>query len=172
MLSDISRYPLKSELLMIRIWLALLLACTVAVGRFGNAPPTRCFMPRAVSEELEKSDAVFTGKVIAEEYQPVKPTSDDGEVLTVKLAVERWWKGEMKKEVTLYTQTIRYPNGMTSFMEEDFCFQVGMRYLVYASDTAGKLRTNGCRRTKSLVQADDDLRELGEGRPPEKKGEH
>ena len=72
---------------MIRIWLALLLTCTVAVGRFGNAPPARCFMPRTVSEELEKSDAVFTGKVIAEEYQPVKPASDDGEVLTVKLAV-------------------------------------------------------------------------------------
>jgi hypothetical protein len=161
-----------SELLMIRIWLVLLLTCTVAVGRFGNAPSTRCFKPRTVTEELEKSDAVFTGKVIAEEYQPVKSTSEGGEVLTVKLAVERWWKGEVKKEVTLYTQTIRYPNGRTSFMSEDFRFQVGMRYLVYASGTSGELRTNGCRRTKAVVQADDDLRELGEGRPPEEKGEH
>jgi hypothetical protein len=155
---------------MIRIWLALLLTCAVAMGRFGNAPPVRCFVPPTVSEELEKSDAVFTGKVITEEYQPVKPTSAGGEVLTVKLAVERWWKGEMKKEVTLYTQVIRYPNGVTSFMDEDFRFQVGVRYLVYASGTAGELRTNGCRRTKAVVLAEEDLRELGEGRPPEEKG--
>jgi hypothetical protein len=110
---------------MIIIWLAYFLTSAVAVGYFGNTSPARCFIPRTVSDELEKSEAGFTGKVIAEEYMPVKPTSAGGEVLTVKLAVERWWKGEMKKEVILYTQTIRYPNGVTSFMDEDFRFQVG-----------------------------------------------
>jgi len=132
--------------------------------------PARCPTPPKVSDELEKSDAVFTGKVITEEYQPVKPTSAGGDVLTVKLAVERWWKGERKKEVTLYTQTIRYPNGLTSFMSEDFRFHVGERYLVYAKLTARGLSTNNCRRTKALALAEEDLRDLGEGRLPEEEG--
>jgi hypothetical protein len=79
-------------------------------------------------------------------------------------------EGGNEKGVTLYTQVIRYPNGLTSFMDEDFRFQVGIRYLVYASGTAGEFRTNSCRRTKTVMLAEEDLRELGDGRPPEEKG--
>ncbi len=155
------------EFLMSR-WQAIALASAILAGGAEPASTARCFIPVSVSEELQKSDAVFAGKVIAEEYRPLKTASDRGEVLTVRIAVEKWWKGGKSDEVILYTSTIRYPGGITSFLDHDFHFRVGERYLVYASGDSDSLRTNGCRRTKKLGSADDDLQQLGEGKAPEK----
>jgi len=137
-------------------------------GSVEPASTARCYIPVSVSEELQKSDAVFSGKVIAEEYRPLKTSAAQGEVLTVRIAVEKWWKGGKSEEVTLYTSGIRYSGGITSFEDEDFLFSLGERYLVYASGSSDSLRTNGCRRTKKLGLADEDLQKLGEGKAPEK----
>jgi hypothetical protein len=151
-----------------RVWQAIALASVMLTGGVESASTARCFLPPSVSEELQKSDAVFAGKVIAEEYRPLKTTSDQGEVLTIRIAVEKWWKGGKSEELILYTSTIRYSDGLTSSMAEDFQFSVGERYLVYASGASDSLRTNVCRRTKKLGSADEDLQQLGEGKAPEK----
>ena len=151
-----------------RVWQALALASAMLTGGVATAAPARCFMPVSVSEELERSDAVFAGKVIADEYRPLKTSTGQGEVLTVRFAVEKWWKGAKSEEVILYTSTIRHSERLYSFMAEDFRFSVGERYLVYASGSSDSLRTNGCRRTKKLGLADEDLQKLGEGKAPEK----
>jgi hypothetical protein len=54
------------------VWQALALAFVMLTGGVEPESTSRCFIPVGVSEELEKSDAVFAGKVIAEEYPPLK----------------------------------------------------------------------------------------------------
>src|SRR5262249_5600099 len=105
-----------------RVWQALALASAMLTGRIEPAPPARCFISISVSEDFEKSAAVFSGKVIAEEYRPLKTSAAEGEVLTIRITVEKWWKGGKSEEVTLYTSTVRYSGGITSFMSEDFRF--------------------------------------------------
>src|SRR5262249_45954033 len=88
-----------------RVWQALALASAMLTGRIEPASTARCSIPVSVSEELQKSDAVFAGKVIAKEYRPLKTPAGEGEVLTVRIAVEKWWKGGKSEEVTLFTSS-------------------------------------------------------------------
>ncbi|HKC88075.1 MAG TPA: hypothetical protein VKG02_18970, partial [Blastocatellia bacterium] len=154
-----------------RVWQALALASAMLTGGLATAAPARCSKPVSVLAELEKSDAVFAGKVIAEEYRPLKTSTAQDEVLTVRFAVEKWWKGARSEEVILYTSTIRNSERIISSEEEDFRFSVGERYLVYASGAPDDLRTNGCRRTKKLESADEDLQKLGEGGAPQQSAQ-
>src|SRR5262245_60323092 len=63
------------------VWQALALAFVMLTGGVEPVSTSRCFIPVGVSEELEKSDAVFAGKVIAEEYRQLKisavPSDED-----------------------------------------------------------------------------------------------
>lgn len=131
----------------------------------------RCIARRAVSEEFSRSSAVFSAVAIAEEYRPVKQNEDgkSEEVLVVRFAVEQWWKGSGDEEVVLYTSATRLPDGGSRIWSEDFHFQVGERYLIYAFGSAERLSTNGCSRTSKLENAAEDLQELGEGMKPVKK---
>jgi hypothetical protein len=133
----------------------------------------RCPLPKSVSDEYRDANAVFSGKVIAEEYRPVNQQvriyPAGSEVLTVKVAVDRWWKGGETEEVVLYTSVVRSPDGLVRFMSEDFVFRVGEKYLVYAYESKDKLGTNVCTRTAKLENAGEDLRELGEGKTPVKR---
>ena len=151
-----------------RVWQAIALATAMLTGGVEPASTARCSIPVSVSEELQKSDAVFAGKVIAEEYRPLKTSAGEGEVLTVRIAVEKWWKGAKTEEVTQYTSTIRHSGRITSAEDEEFQFGLGERYLVYASKFSDNLRTSVCQRTKKLELADEDLQKLGEGKAPEK----
>ncbi len=72
----------------------------------------RCMSPRSVSEELDKSVAVFSGKAVAEEYRKLEPDGV-GEVLVIKIKVERVWKGDIKGEAVMYTRNLKH--GTTSF---------------------------------------------------------
>jgi hypothetical protein len=116
---------------------------------------------------------VFSGEVIAEEYTYLEKGDPNGpgnaQTLIVKLKVNCWWKGNGAAEVELYTSVRMYANGITSAMADDFQFRKGESYLVYASGSDGKFSTSDCMRTQKLADADEDLRELGQGREPEKK---
>lgn len=150
----------------------LLLAITLLVLQSNAVPASRCFKRGSASDELKSSTAVFSGQAIAEEYRPVESKEErlpeGGEVLVIRFAVENWWKGSGGEEAVLYTGVTRYPNGYTKMFAEDFTFRVGEKYLVYAFGAKDSLRTDGCRRTTELEKAEEDLRELGEGKPPEK----
>lgn len=118
-----------------------------------------------VADELKRANAVFAGEVIAKEYRDIETGEDAGaQVLIVKFKVDRWWKGDHSKEVYLYTSITKFPDGSSRHNTEDFRFDKGKSYLVYALKFADKLMTNGCTRTKMLSEAEEELRELGEGR--------
>ena len=127
----------------------------------------------SVAVSIKNSTAVFSGEVISEEYRDVKKDSvgeaREAKALFIKLKVKRWWKGNRDEEVELYTSVRKYADGTTSVMAEDFLFQKGESYLVYAYGPAERLRTDGCQRTRKLADAEKDLSELGEGTVPEKK---
>ena len=132
-----------------------------------------CRARRSVSEELKHSTIVFSGKAVAEEYRPIITAPpgwpEGGEILVIKFSVARRWKGSVEEEVFLYTGVSRWPGGYRRIAGEDFGFKVGEQYLVYAFGENEHLHTTECERTTKLEKAAEDLKELGEGRLPEKK---
>lgn len=106
---------------------------------------------KLVRDELKRSNAVFSGKVLSITY-------DDG-ALVVKFSVLRTWKHVKAAEVTVRTP----PNDSMC----GYTFEVGQTYLVYAGSVIeGELWTNHCTRTKNIRDASEDIRALGQGRAP------
>ncbi len=117
-----------------------------------------CDLPRAgkpikqeVAEARNKSRAVFLGTVVAIDKKP-------GDLyVAVRFTIEEFWKGALRKEVTVFTGQGGGDCG--------YKFEVGQRYLVYAyryNDT--DLGTNICQRTTGLIEAAEDLKVLGKGK--------
>lgn len=154
--------------------IVFLLAMTLVGLQSDAIAASRCFKPVSVSDELKRSTAVFSGMAIAEEYRPINSEQmpKESKRLVIRFAVEHWWKGFNDAEVVLDTSVVRHPDGITSFMDEDFTFRIGEKYLVYAYFFEGHLRTDGCRRTKKLAEAEEDLRKLGQGKSPERTNDH
>jgi hypothetical protein len=100
-------------------------------------------------EALQQASAVFTGTVVA--------VDTSGVTSTVRLQVDRSWKGAKCGEVTVTTPADSAACG--------FDFQVGQNYLVYADKQQGKFSVSLCSRTSLTSQAGEDLTALG---PPEK----
>ena len=133
-----------------------------------GVPGFECPPPPKVRQALATATAVFSGKVVSQEYVDVHTDSSDKasepKAVVVKLKAERWWKGNGSREVLLYTSVRKYPSGTTSMMADDFTFRQDESYLVYAYGPEKELRTSRCTRTKKLADAEDDLRELGAGK--------
>ncbi|MDQ3685821.1 MAG: hypothetical protein M3430_09495 [Acidobacteriota bacterium] len=134
-------------------------------------PGVECSVPGSPTEELRKSKAVFTGKVIGRKYVMDNPSGVGfpGQRLVIRLQVERVWKGEIGEEVLMYTSWMRQLNGSDSTSGEDFGFENSQRYLIYAGGTLERLSTSACTRSRELGKAGDDLKELGEGHEPTRK---
>lgn len=151
----------------------LLFICAMLLIPAQVATANRCWNPGGVAEEFKKASCVFSAKVVAEEYRPVKPATADQpegrEVLVVKLSVERWWKGDIGEEAEMYTMVSRLPDGSSQMHAEDYRFEIGTQYLIYAFGPPERLRTSVCTRTVRIEKAEADLRELGEGNVPRKK---
>ena len=122
-----------------------------------------CIVPGTPSEELEKSAAVFTGKVLSiEKNQRLKipvvssdaPT-DIARQLKVHFQVDRVWKGQADETMSLGTAQYGASCGFT--------FVEGEEYLVYSRDGA---TVNLCSRTKLIADGQEDLDALGAGSPP------
>ena len=123
---------------------------------------------RTLLDEFKSSAAVFSGKVVAQEYKRLPDTiySDpDIKFLHVKLKVDRWWKGSGDVEVIVLPGLAK-GKGYTLRSGETFYFTSNESYLVFATASKGSLLTNDCSRTKTLVKAEEDLKVLGEGFPP------
>ena len=104
----------------------------------------------SVRNALQSSRAVFVGEVIAEEK--------NGDIKTFTFKVEKYWKGENKKKIEVFVyQTARYQSP----------FKEGEKFLVYAfADEDGDLSVSRCSRSRALEYAEDDLKQLGEGKTP------
>lgn len=114
-----------------------------------------CLPPGTPTEEMEKSGAVFSGKVI--------DVKTDDSTLSAKISVKESWKGMDSKEVTVDTALDSAGCGVN--------FEKGKEYIVYATLEEGKYITSLCSRTAELAYAQDDLNELGKGTVPSKPGD-
>jgi hypothetical protein len=104
----------------------------------------------AFKDALAASSAVFVGKVKSEKKV--------GDTRVFELEVEKYWKGAKKKkiEISVY-ETARF----------QAWFEVGEKYLVFASaEDGGALHVGRCSRSKSVVDASEDLQKLGKGKRP------
>ena len=120
----------------------------------GVSEDCTCIGPGNAREALELSDAVFSGRVIkANEFRS-------------EVEVERVWKGEFRKTRVIVFNPA--PNEPCSFV-----LARGQRYIVFANIDKERGRvsyiTMVCFPTSVLSKAEQTLKELGEGKPFEKR---
>lgn len=119
-----------------------------------------CAVPDDVRTELEMSDAVFTGRVVAVRDTTAEEGTFPGpRVRRVTLRVDRAWKGVDSGTVDVVT-------GMGD-ADCGFPFRRGRSYLVFANRRpAGPLIAGLCGHTARLSRAAAALRALG---PPARR---
>ncbi len=107
-------------------------ACTCVVS---NRP-----LNAQVKEAFNNSTVIFSGEVIS-----ITPKSEYE--VTVKIKVEKSWKGTFSKEVAITTNKNSAMCG--------YGFEVGKTYLVYAYGAKDDLSTTNCSRIKLFSNKED-----------------
>lgn len=118
-----------------------------------------CAGPPEVAESLERSAAIFAGKVTRIAGPAQKLVMSSADPVHVTLEVTEIWKGELNPVAELTTAMSSASCGYDQFA-------VGSEYLVFASAESGRLATGLCDGTKLLTAAGKELSELGAGYPP------
>jgi hypothetical protein len=135
---------------LMRFLLAAVLASISLFAAAGSASACSCAYQTA-EEQLQSSDRVFSGTVLAVE------TVDGayGEIRRAVVQVREIWKGDNEGRVTVETT----PIGSCTFTLE-----LGLTYLIYADqgEDAGVFWTHECKRTRLREYADDDIVKLGD----------
>jgi hypothetical protein len=127
--------------------LFLLTSLTYVPPSHGANSTIRCMIEaKSVKGTLKNSTAVFSGEVLE--------IRSGVNFLQARFRVERSWKGVEAEQVSVLTEnTAESPH-----------YRVGENYLVFAGIRDGKLFTGTCSRTKRLEYAEEDLKQLGEGK--------
>jgi hypothetical protein len=127
--------------------LFLLTSLTYVPPWHGANSTMRCLIePKSIKGALKNSTAVFSGEVLE--------IRSGVNFLQARFRVERSWKGVEAEQVSVLTEnTAESPH-----------YRVGEKYLVFAGIRDGKLFTGNCSRTKRLEYAEEDLKQLGEGK--------
>lgn len=121
-----------------------------------------CAEPYPVKEELERSSAVFSGKVVGIiDKNKSKFIQSSADPIAVRFEVEESWKGLSQTQIIVYTERDSSSCG--------YEFDLGKEYLVYAREVDGELRVSFCSRTALLSAAVKDIEELGKGEKPIEK---
>lgn len=107
----------------------------------------KCAIPN-LKRALQDSSAVFVGKVL-------KVTKEGNEKI-FEFEVAKYWKGvAAKKGGKIKISVLETPRFQAWFQE-------GENYLVFArQDEDGKLRDGRCSASKSLLDASEDIKQLG-----------
>ncbi|QHJ69547.1 hypothetical protein [Planococcus halotolerans] len=146
---------MKNILLLLMI--AVMIAGVVAWPAAASA--CSCIEPPGVAEELERSDAVFSGKAILVDEKPVLFSAATRSVV---FQVAQVWKGPAHSQIKIKTGQGDGDCGIN--------FSAGQEYLVYAVKSemygANELTTIICDRTAVLSQSQGDFAVLGEGQEP------
>jgi hypothetical protein len=117
-----------------------------------------CFQPEGVPIEKQvkdayaKSSSIFLGQVTE-----VRKSSGNN---LIKFKVEKSWNGKFQKEITISTPS---DSAMCGYE-----FQIGKKYVVYASGETGKLSTYLCTRTATAT-ANKDVAVLNKIKKPKIK---
>lgn len=128
----------------------LLLGLTFVLACAGVAYPCTCFNP-SLEVKLRKSGAVFVGRVVEIQKMRAGPYE-----YSIRFAVERAWKGVADSEIELPA------NYDEPGMCNDMHFQLGQKYLVYATiDVDGCLSIErDCGWTRRAEHARGDIKRL------------
>lgn len=97
---------------------------------------------KQIQNALTGSDAVFSGEVIE-----IKESLTDKNNVLVKFKMVKLWKGESQTEITITTAKDSAMCG--------YNFEVGKKYLVYASGLKENLSVNNCSRTSLFSKKGD-----------------
>ena len=112
----------------------------------------------ALVEDLNGALAVFTGEVVGLD------------TFEVKFKVDKIWKGEFGDEIVMRTGTRKNADGTHVTSSCDYSFRRGVRYLVFAyGESAAEMKTHDCTRTKELGRAGQEIKNLDEVSPHEKR---
>ena len=143
--------------------LALLLSVVWLLGYPGQVHACSCVVPGSPSEEIDKFDAVFAGRVVSfqHSFDPQGSSFSHGDQTTIGFQVSAVWKGTVTEDMHVTTP----PTGGSC----GFAFEEGEEYIVYAYDGANAdegYSVNICSRTALLAQAQEDLDAFGDGDAP------
>ncbi len=144
--------------------IALLLAVLWLFGNTDQTYACKCVVPGSPSEEIDKFDVVFAGRVLSvhHSFDPNALSYSPGDITTVGFRVSTVWKGAVEENITLTTP----PAGGSC----GFAFVEGEEYVVYAyraAEDAPNLSANICSRTALLQEAQEDVDAFGDGNPPQ-----
>ncbi len=151
-----------------RLHIPMLLAGLI-IGLIGLAATPQgclacsCPFPGTPPEELARTSTVFRGRVTA-----IDQVQDEQgyRSLRVTLQATATWKGAVTPEMIVHTGLGGGDCG--------YPFKQGVDYLIYANglvasgapaNTAGRLYTGTCSRTRPIADAAEDLAALGAGQP-------
>lgn len=116
-----------------------------------SAYACKCVAPKTVEEEAIASHAIFAGKLVERKPGAKLKDGETGEYLIFDVAM--MWKGPEKRRITV----------LHTMSSCSYGFEIGGEYLVYApGGTPEAPETHLCTRTKGVLQASDDMKELGE----------
>lgn len=116
-----------------------------------RAEACSCVSPPAPRVALQKSSAVFEGKVLSLDHKP------ELHRLTARIEVLRTWKDAATSPVEVSTHDFDSMCG--------FNFEVGRSYLIYADGSSDALSTALCSRSRESENAADDFKDLGPAKP-------
>ena len=139
---------------------AFLIFSVAANFSFNEAHACSCMVPESPEIEMERFQAVFSGKVTEiEETNPSEPLFSSSDPVLVTFDIDRIWKGLDEKNSTVIVTT------STSSASCGFYFQEDVEYIVYAyqHDADSELQVSLCSRTNTIENASEDLEKLGEG---------
>jgi hypothetical protein len=138
------------------------LILALAVTSFGRALGCSCDAWPPMDVEFARSDSVFVGRVVQMTVETRTEGSYRHEVKVCRFQVIEAFKGveAQKKEFTIVTRMSGTACG--------FPFELGERYLVYASLFHGEMETGICQRTQALVQPKQDAVIVTSANPFEK----
>ncbi|MGO4538882.1 hypothetical protein [Paenibacillus sp. 2TAB19] len=113
-----------------------------------------------VKDELERSSAVFAGKVLTVTQPPEKEIMSSADPVEVQFEVSEVWKGDVQERTVVYTALSSASCGIENFV-------AGAEYIVSAYESESALHTTICNMTKPISAAGEELKALGEGKQPQ-----
>jgi hypothetical protein len=112
-----------------------------------------CAESTSAQAELQQQTAVFSGKVIAIKKPFKLLIRSSADPVNVTFEVDRVWKGDVGKNVSIQTAMSGPSCG--------FNFNKNEEYLVYAHGDIAQLKVSLCSRTQAFLTSGKDIEALG-----------
>jgi hypothetical protein len=161
-MKHINQLKRRNALIMLKRSIIILLLVTTLSLSPSEVAACSC-APIQSEEAFNRSDAVFTAKVIQLHHMNQGEIRSSVDPVYVELHTDQVWKG--------YVYNHTYVKTVVSSASCGYPFLTGYSYLIFASENNGELSTNLCSGTDALSEAEDALDVLGAGTEPLERAE-